>query len=180
MSELIEAISSSNEILIECPGCSETFSPKQASLFDIREKYPEKIRKYLENSIREAQKENTEINDMIKATTQKIKDINLENKIVKQKIKQKPKRIKTITQHVNIGQILEKILPASKSFIFDPSDCRSIFDPIDYVSFNGLSRKSTIESITLIEIKTGGATLQKNQKDIKEKITANKTKFVEY
>ena len=35
--ELIEIISSSNEILIKCPNCSETFSPKKASLFENRE-----------------------------------------------------------------------------------------------------------------------------------------------
>jgi predicted Holliday junction resolvase-like endonuclease len=180
MNELIEIISSSKEILIKCTNCSETFSPRQASLFDIREKYPEKIRRYLENSINKAVKENGEISNKIKATIQKINGTKLEQNIIKQKIRQKPKRIKTITQQVNIGQILEKILPASKKFDFDPADCRSIFDPIDYVSFNGLSKKTNIESITLIEIKTGGATLQKNQKDIKEKIAANKTKFVEY
>jgi predicted Holliday junction resolvase-like endonuclease len=45
-----------------------------------------------------------------------------------------------------------------------------MFDPIDYIAFNGLSNSGTIESISFIEVKTGEAKLQKNQKQIKRAV----------
>lgn len=180
MNNVIEVLTETNEILLKCPRCSETFSPKKASLFDVRENYPKRIQKYLLDSIKKASDENKNVNAKIEARSHKISELKQEQKLLKEKIRQKPKRIKTITKHVNIGQILEKILPASKKFEYDPADCRSMFDPIDYVSFNGLTKKKIIESISFIEIKTGGASLQNNQKDIKTKIEENHTKFLEY
>lgn len=180
MSELIKMLYSSNKILIKCPNCSETFHSKQGSLFDIREKYPKKIINHLENSLNEEKKEKDSVSKKIQRIDREIKNIKLEKNILMLKIRQQPQKVRTITKYVNIGQILEKILPASKEFSFNLSDCRAIFDPIDYISFNGLSRKKHIESITFIEIKTGQAILQRNQKDIKDKISRNKVKFLEY
>ena len=46
-------------------------------------------------------------------------------------------RSERTSQAVNIGYILERIAPTLPSFSFEHTDCRSIFDPIDYVVFGG-------------------------------------------
>ena len=81
---------------------------------------------------------------------------------------------------VNIGFILERIAPSMESFAFDHNDCRPLFDPIDYVIFEGLSRKGLVERIIFADIKTGKAKLQKNQKEIKELVERKKVDFDTY
>lgn len=54
-----------------------------------------------------------------------------------------------------------------KKFHFDRNDCRSLFDPIDYVIFEGLSKKGTVNKIIFSDIKTGHSQLMVKQKQIK-------------
>lgn len=54
-----------------------------------------------------------------------------------------------------------------KEFHFDRNDCRSLFDPIDYVIFEGLSKKGTVNKIIFSDIKTGHSQLMVKQKQIK-------------
>jgi predicted Holliday junction resolvase-like endonuclease len=42
-----------------------------------------------------------------------------------------------------------------RDFSFDRNDCRSLFDPIDYIIFEGLSKKNSVSKILFTEIKTG-------------------------
>jgi predicted Holliday junction resolvase-like endonuclease len=71
---------------------------------------------------------------------------------------------------INIGFILERLAPAMKSFRFNTNDCRSLFDPIDYVIFEGLSSKGKVERILFADIKTGNARLNDHQKRIRSVI----------
>ena len=80
----------------------------------------------------------------------------------------------------NIGFLSERIAPSLKDFPFDRNDCRSIFDPIDYLVFEGLSRTGTVNKIFFVEIKTGGARLQANQKEIKSLVESKKIDFMTY
>ena len=61
--------------------------------------------------------------------------------------------------------------------MFEPGDCRSLFDPIDYVIFEGLSKKRKVERIIFTDIKTGSARLKTNQKEIKELVEKKKVNF---
>ena len=69
---------------------------------------------------------------------------------------------------MNPGFILERIAPSMKYFKFERNDCRSLFDPIDYLIFEGLSRKGSVTKMLFVEIKTGGSNLSKKQKRIRE------------
>lgn len=71
--------------------------------------------------------------------------------------------------YVGIGKIVENILPTYADFKIPTCDCRPLFEPIDMIAFNGLS-KGVIDSLTFIEIKTGKSKLNKHQKQIKDAV----------
>lgn len=180
MSEIIDFLMTSKNIQLKCPYCGEQFDSNKSNLFDIRENYPLKIKNFLTSIIKnqimlKKQQENKILK--LKSQLNIYKD---EQKSIKDKIRTKPKRIKTITTAINIGQIIEAIIPASKNFRYDVKDCRAIYKPIDYIAFNGLSKNKKTQSITIIEIKSGNARLQSNQRDIKEKIENGNIKYLEY
>ena len=83
------------------------------------------------------------------------------------------------TKAVNIGKNVEKILPTLKDFKWDLPDCRFMGDPIDLITFNGLSINK-IDSISFIEVKSGMARLNTHQKIIKEAIEDKKVSYKEY
>jgi predicted Holliday junction resolvase-like endonuclease len=70
---------------------------------------------------------------------------------------------------VGMGKIIEKIIPAHKGFKMPIFDCRPLFEPIDLIVFKGLSNMN-IESITFLEVKTGGATLNRHEKMVRDAV----------
>lgn len=81
---------------------------------------------------------------------------------------------------VNIGLYLEKIAPALPGFSYDCHDCRALFDPIDYIVFEGLTKKKRVESIQVIDIKTGGSQLKEHQRQIKDAIEKKRVEWQTY
>jgi predicted Holliday junction resolvase-like endonuclease len=67
---------------------------------------------------------------------------------------------------VNLGKIAEHLVPFHKEFIsnFNPNDARFIGGPVDFIVFNGLAEGKDNIEVWLVEIKTGKATLNNNQK----------------
>jgi predicted Holliday junction resolvase-like endonuclease len=78
---------------------------------------------------------------------------------------------------VNIGFILERLAPAMKGFRFSRNDCRSLFDPIDYVIFEGLDAKGVVSRIIFADIKTGGSRLKSVQREIRSAVESGKWKW---
>ena len=79
----------------------------------------------------------------------------------------------------NFEHEAEKHLPTIKDFKWELPDCRFLANPIDLITFNGLS-KNNMTSISFIEVKTGKARLTSGQKMIKEAISDKKVKYMEY
>jgi predicted Holliday junction resolvase-like endonuclease len=77
---------------------------------------------------------------------------------------------------VGIGKNIEKVVPALKGFKLPLCDCRPLFDPIDMIVFDGVT-KMKVESIKFMEIKTGNARLNEHQKAIKDAILDKKVGF---
>ncbi|WP_414524186.1 Holliday junction resolvase-like protein, partial [Umezakia ovalisporum] len=75
-------------------------------------------------------------------------------------------RSQITAESVNIGKIVEKIAPSFSGFQFEPHDCRSLLEPIDYIIFTGLHERAVIESVTFLDVKSGGARLTPMQKAI--------------
>lgn len=142
-----------------CPHCDEDFPLKQAVLFYANEPMPAVVQDRL--AARRA--------DLCQRTAG---------------LQARRRRAHTgATQQaidVNLGKILEKVAPVCEGFGCVPRDCRPLFDPIDYIVFNGLSRDGTVDSITFIDVKTGGGGLNQHQRQVRAAVEASKVEWQEY
>lgn len=142
-----------NRFYTECPcGCGEEILLRDANLFfldDFSDVGKEAYKKLLE-------------------------DVKSQKKELKKREKQMSSKSEIAAQSVNIGFIMERLAPTLKSFPFEHYDCRSLFDPIDYVIFEGLHKRGVVSKIVFTDIKTGNAKLKANQKEIKELVNNRK------
>ena len=131
-----------------CPECSHQFALKDSGLF------------YLDNFSDRAKGQYKEELKKLKVQEQEIKNLR--------------KAMKTSSkigaQAVNIGFLLERLTPCMDTFPFEHNDCRSLFDPIDYLVFSGLYENHTVNKIIFMDIKTGQARLSKSQREIRNAI----------
>jgi predicted Holliday junction resolvase-like endonuclease len=156
--EIINTLASGN-FYCECPcGCGEEIQLKDADLFYLDQ---------FSATGKEAQKAMLE-------------DLKQQRVDLKERELNMTKRPQTTAKAVNIGFILERIAPAFDHFPFEHNDCRSLFDPIDYVIFEGLHKKGVVSKIIFTDIKTGAAKLKNNQKEIKTLIESKKVDFKIY
>ena len=156
--EIINTLASGN-FYCECPcGCGEEIQLKDADLFYLDQ---------FSATGKEAQKAMLE-------------DLKQQRVDLKERELNMTKRPQTTAKAVNIGFILERIAPAFDHFPFEHKDCRSLFDPIDYVIFEGLHKKGVVSKIIFTDIKTGAARLKNNQKEIKTLIESKKVDFKIY
>ena len=111
-------------------------------------------------------------------------------KKLQEELKQKEEDLKTrfkrattganiTAKAVNVGKLLEKVLPTMKNFSYELPDCRFLGDPVDFITFKGLSR-GKVDSISFVEVKSGNARLNPHQKDIKNAIEDKKLKYGEF
>ncbi len=79
------------------------------------------------------------------------------------------------------GKIGEQLAPLLPEFLkyYTPSEARFLGTPIDYVIFKNLSKVETGEplEIILLDVKTGGATLNATQKKIKSAVEEGRVRF---
>jgi predicted Holliday junction resolvase-like endonuclease len=142
--EIIRTLEESN-FYVECPCCGEQILLKNAGLFYLDDFSPEAEELY----------------------QQKLAACKIREKEIREERKAISRRSETATTTINIGFILERIAPSMRDFRFDRNDCRSLFDPIDYIIFEGLSKKNSVSKILFTEIKTGKARLNDHQKEIR-------------
>lgn len=77
------------------------------------------------------------------------------------------------------GQFSEQLAPFLPSFPGDPTECRFIGKPVDFVSFAGASRGS-VEEVVFIEVKTGESRLSPVERSLKAAIERGAVRYVEY
>ncbi len=147
-----------NNFYVECPCCGEPILLKDAGLF------------YLDDFSSDAEE----------LYQQKVAECKLREKQLREKRKKISKKSEVSTAAINIGFISERIAPLMKDFSFDRNDCRSLFDPIDYIIFEGLSKKNSVSKILFTEIKTGGARLNPHQKEIRNLVERKKVTWDTY
>ena len=135
-----------NRFYAECPCCGEPILLKDGGLFCLDDFSPEAEKLYQE----------------------KLGECKLREKELRETRKSISRRSERATETVNIGFILERIAPSMGEFHFERSDCRSLFDPIDYIVFEGLSKRGAVSKIPFVEMKTGRARLTGKQKEIRD------------
>jgi predicted Holliday junction resolvase-like endonuclease len=153
-SEALEIIRTleTNDFYAECPCCDEPISLRHASLF-----YRDEFSK--------------EGKELFNEYTQGLRDREVD---LKEERKAISRTSETGARAVNLGFILERLAPSLKAFTFNKNDCRSLFDPIDYLIFEGLSTKGWVERILFVDFKTGQARLNKTQKEIQSLVERKK------
>ena len=147
VSSMIRTLNKS-KLIAECPHCGDEFSLSKALLFDGRGEFPSK-----------AEAKRLELLEELKERTADL--------LLRQK-RATTKSEKTAIA-VGIGKIIEKILPAHKNFDLIPADCRFLAEPIDMIVFDGVS-ENKVKNITFMDVKTGGATLNTHQKQIRDAV----------
>ena len=147
-----------NGFKANCTTCGDSFMLKDAKLFSI------------DNF-------NTDAKKLLNEKKDELKD---RKELISKKKSSTQKRVETTTGSVNMGFILERLAPVLAQFPFDKNDCRSLFDPIDYVIFEGLQKTGKVQKIFFVDIKSGKAKLKANQKAIKQIIEQKKVEFKNY
>ena len=143
-----------SDLYAECP-CGAEFKLSDLILFDGTQPFPQEVLELQEQYDQDLLKRAAKLEKNKKLTTEKA----------------------TITtKSVNIGRMAEKILPLMDDFKLSIPDCRFLGDPIDLLTFNGLS-ENKIESISFIEVKTGKARLNAHQKMVKEAVEDHRVKY---
>lgn len=147
-----------NGFKANCPTCGEDIKLKDSSLFSV-DNFNAQAKQLL---------------------NEKKEELKIQRDAISKKKSSTQQRIETTTNSVNMGFILERLAPVLEHFPFDKNDCRSLFDPIDYVIFEGLQKTGKVQKIFFVDIKSGKAKLKANQKAIKEMIEQKKVEFKNY
>lgn len=147
-----------NGFKANCPSCGEGIKLKDASLFSV-DNFNAQAKQLL---------------------NEKKEELKIQREAISKKKSSTQQRVETTTNSVNMGFILERLAPVLEHFPFDKNDCRSLFDPIDYVIFEGLQNTGKVQKIFFVDIKSGKAKLKANQKAIKQMIEQKKVEFKNY
>jgi predicted Holliday junction resolvase-like endonuclease len=76
-----------------------------------------------------------------------------------------------------MGSLFETVRPFLPGFKHNPGDLRSIWDPVDFISFNGLASSRCVESITFVEVKAGRSSLSPIERSIQRAVEEGKVGF---
>jgi predicted Holliday junction resolvase-like endonuclease len=87
-------------------------------------------------------------------------------------------RPETAARTVGIGKVVEKIAATLPAFPATPADCRSLFEPIDYLIFPGLSTRGDIDSVQFVELKSGKRRLSHEQERIKSAVDGRRVSLL--
>jgi len=78
-----------------------------------------------------------------------------------------------------MGELYEKILPALPNFPYAPKDMVFIWKGCDYIIFDWLS-SGHLREIVFLELKSGNATLNTNEKMIRDILERKRVRYSEY
>jgi len=154
--ELIKSLTKSR-VYATCPGCDEPFALARAGLFFSNEFTAE-----AKNALRRAKSALAERRTALRARPTLISEGSASQ-----------------AGATNLGFILERIAPTLPTFPLKSTECRSLFDPIDYVAFPGAD-SGVVESIHFVEIKSGRSRLSGRQKEIRDVIERGRVSLVTY
>jgi predicted Holliday junction resolvase-like endonuclease len=139
------------------PPCGHSFRAADANLFDATR--PLK----------------GEALELLGRMRQELRDERAEFEASKSKTEQTSR---TTARAVTIGNVVEKIAPNLPGFPLTAADCRSLFEPIDYVLFKGLSVKGRVDALGFVEIKSGNSQLTREQRAVRALVEAGKVEYV--
>jgi predicted Holliday junction resolvase-like endonuclease len=144
---VISVIRSNDQMAGYCPSCRDIFRLSEVELFYIPDRKRDFLSKIRKKESDLAQRVMDERNDAIKRSRSAL-----------------------------MGSLVETVRPFLPGFKHHPSDLRGIWDPVDYISFNGLATRD-VESITFLEVKTGRSNLNGIERSIQQAIDRGRVTF---
>jgi len=153
---IIAEIKRNKRFMGTCPACAQEFRLADAELFSLDEDRPEAALAAI-----------AEMRNRIRAQRQELA----------KRRERMTKRAETTAHAVNLGKIVEKIVPSFPTFAYAIGDCRALFEPIDYIVFSGLAKNGQVDILRFIDVKSGSAQLTKTQKAIKGLVESGAVKF---
>lgn len=164
MSRLIKDLKSIKGLKVICPNpeCEAELLVSRLEIADMYANDNPKIVRAIQRYTAGEQESQNEIKDALKE--------------LRTERREKPKRVKRAAISVNIGKIVEKIVPSFGEFPYARGDCRALFEPIDYVVFNGLLQ-NRLASIEIVDVKTGNAQLSPGEREIKAAVEAGHVSY---
>ena len=154
-SEVIKELKVSRRWKGTCPVCGESFHLADAALFPLDAKLTQ------------------EALLAVKAARARIAEHRRELEEMKARM---TTRAKVTAQAVNLGKIIEKIVPSFSSFSYAVGECRALFEPIDYIVFSGLNTRR-VESIAFVDVKSGASRLNQSQRSIRQTVEGKAVSF---
>jgi predicted Holliday junction resolvase-like endonuclease len=139
-----------------CPSCDEDFLLADAVLFAIDDVPPEEALA----AIRAAREGIRERREALSRARERMS-----------------KRAEKTSEAVNLGKIVEKIVPSFSTFEHSAGDCRALFEPIDYLIFQGLSSPSLVDSLLFVDVKSGKSRLSAGQRMIRKAVEDGNVEF---
>jgi predicted Holliday junction resolvase-like endonuclease len=143
-----------SDLYAECP-CGGEFKLSDVILFDGTEPFPPEVKEIQERYEEELKQREEDLEKSRKLATE---------------------RATITTTAVNIGKSLEKVFPTMDDFKWNIPDCRFLGDPIDLLTFNGCCQNN-IQSISFIEVKSGKARLNENQRQVRDAVQDKKVLY---
>jgi len=154
--KLISDLKRARTLYAECPSCAGQFRLSKATLIDGLGPMPPDIKTLCDEKFEEYKERMDKLRARRISATE-----GAEKKAIE----------------VGIGQVVEKVVPNWKAFSFEPPDCRPLFEPIDYVVFDGMTKRQEVESIVFMDIKTGKSPLKKSQRLIREAVESGRVRY---
>jgi predicted Holliday junction resolvase-like endonuclease len=77
------------------------------------------------------------------------------------------------------GQFSEQLSPYLPDFPGDPTECRFIGKPVDFISFSGAS-SGEVSEILFIEVKSGESKLSSVERSLRDAVREGRVRYVEY
>src|SRR5436190_5598658 len=148
--ETLSQLHSARGLYIRCPNseCNETFSVRDAALFDATRKLP----KTAAERLAEQQHDVLTLWQSLRKARANLK-----------------RRSFTATATSGVGQILEMVAASLPGLPAAAQDCRVLLKPIDYLAFKGACA-GKVTSISFVEVKTGRRNLSPIQRAVKDAV----------
>ena len=83
------------------------------------------------------------------------------------------------SRSVLAGQFSEQLAPYLPNFPFNPSECKFIGKPVDFIVFHGLDEKN-VTGVSFVEVKSGKSKLSGTEKSVKSAIENGNVDWVDY
>ncbi len=163
--QIIKELKESSLLKARCPYCEEEFSLSKAILFDAAAELPQAAVEFVEER-------NQELKDRAVHTREEQAELRRRKHSATDGAEKK-------AMEIGLGLVLEKIVIGWNGFPHEPHDCRALYEPIDYVAFDGMTETATVEQIAFLDVKSGDAKLNKHQRLVRDAINDGRVDYRE-